>query len=210
MKCDIVADHIPEIVSGTLTTGVLADCKRHIAECEACGDALRGAQALAELRYRDTGDVPHGLFDRIRTDVVEDTGPTGGARFWLGSAFGGAVAATVFGLAITLGWVDPEPAVTSEVAEFVVAVDERRIMDLAIESEQALDGARISILLSGGVTLDGYDDRRELTWNTDIRAGVNKLSLPIRAINGQGGRMVVRLSHPDSEQVFLVNVRAGA
>jgi hypothetical protein len=210
MKCDIVADHIPEIVSGTLTTAVLAECKRHVAECEACGDALRGAQALAELRYRDTGDVPDGLFDRLQSDVIEDVAPNGGARFWLGSAFGGAVAATIFGLAIALGWVESEPTVAPEVAEFVVAVDERRVMDLAIESERALDGARISILLSGGVTLDGYDDRRELTWNTDIRAGVNKLSLPIRAINGQGGRMVVRLSHPDSEQVFLVNVKAGA
>lgn len=210
MKCDIVADHIPEIVSGALTTAVLAECKQHIAECEACSDALRGAQALAEIRYRDTGDVPAGLFDRIRNDVIEDAGQAGGGRFWLGSAFGGAVAATIFGLAISLGWVDTEPGVTPEVAEFIVAVDQRRVMDLAIESERALDGARISILLSGGVTLDGYDDRRELTWNTDIRAGVNKLSLPIRAINGQGGRMVVRLSHPDSEQVFLVNVRAGA
>lgn len=210
MKCDIVADHIPEIVAGTLSTAVLSDCKRHIAECEDCGHALLGAQALAELRYRDSGVMPDGLFDRVQADVIEDTGEHGGARFWLGSAFGGAVAATIFGLAIALGWIGSEPAATPEVAEFVVALDERRVMDLAIESERALDGARISILLSGGVTLDGYDDRRELTWNTDIRAGVNKLSLPIRAINGQGGRMVVRLSHPDSEQVFLVNVRTGA
>jgi hypothetical protein len=210
MKCDIVADHIPEIVSGTLTTAVLAECKQHIADCESCSDALRGAQALAELRYRDTGDVPAGLFDRMRSDVTEGSRQAGAGRFWLGSAFGGAVAATIFGLAITLGWIDSDPSAVPEVAEFIVAVDERRVMDLAIESERSLDDARISILLSGGVTLDGYDDRRELTWNTDIRAGVNKLSLPIRAINGQGGRMVVRLSHPDSEQVFLVNVRAGA
>ncbi len=210
MKCDIVADHIPEIVSGRLTTALLAECKKHIGECEDCGAALRGAHALAELKYRETGDVPAGLFDRIRADVVEDTVHGGGARFWLGSAFGGAIAASVFALALVFGWVGSEPALTPEVAEFVVGVDERRVMDLAIESERALDDARISILLSGGVTLDGYDDRRELTWNTDIRAGVNKLSLPIRAINGHGGRMVVRLSHPDSEQVFLVNVKAGA
>lgn len=210
MKCDIVADHIPDIVSGTLKTAVLAECKRHIADCEDCSDALRGAQALAELRYRDTGDMPDGLFDRRRADVGQVPSQGGGNRFWLGSAFGGAVAAALFGFAVLLGWFGPEPVQAPEVAEFVVAVDEPRVMDLAIESEQALDGARISILLSGGVTLDGFDDRRELSWNTDIHAGVNKLSLPIRAINGQGGRMVVRLSHPDSEQVFLVNVKAGA
>lgn len=210
MKCDIVADYIPEIVAGSLTTAVLAECKRHIADCDECGQALRGAQGLAELTYRETGDMPEGLFERIQAEVLDDAGAGDGKRFWLGSAFGGAIAATVFGVAIAFGWVGSEPAVSPEVAEFVVAVDERRVMDLAIESERALEGASISILLSGGVTLDGYDDRRELTWNTDIRAGVNKLSLPIRAINGQGGRMVVRLSHPDSEQVFLVNVRAGA
>lgn len=210
MNCDIVAESIPDIVAGRLSSEALVDCKRHIAECGECSSALRGAQALAELKFREAGDVPDGLLERMSAEAAGDAAGSGTQRFWLGSVFGGVVAAAVFGLALMLGWVGSTPTAAPEVAEFVVGLDERRVMDLAIESERPLANAKISIMLSGGVTLDGFDDRRELTWNTDIRAGVNKLSLPIRAINAQGGRMVVRLTHPDSEQVFLVNVRPGA
>jgi hypothetical protein len=36
--------------------------------------------------------------------------------------------------------------------------------------------------------------------------GVNKLSLPLLASGIGGGQMVVRLSHPDSEQMFVINL----
>lgn len=95
-------------------------------------------------------------------------------------------------------------------AEFVVTLGEPRNMDIAIETGMPLDGASISVLLSGGVELDGYDDRRELTWTTDLEAGINRLSLPVVAIDPAGGKMVVRLDHPDSEQVFVVRLKTKA
>jgi len=79
-------------------------------------------------------------------------------------------------------------------------------MHLAIETEQALPGAEISILLSGAVEIDGTGGRRELSWIDNLDAGVNKLSLPLLASGDGGGRMIVRLSHPDSEQLFVIEL----
>ncbi len=36
---------------------------------------------------------------------------------------------------------------------------------------------------------------------------MNQLTLPVRAIGERGGQMVVRLSHPDSEQIFVVQLK---
>ncbi len=55
--------------------------------------------------------------------------------------------------------------------------------------------------------VDGYVDRHELSWTDDLEQGVNQLTLPIRAIGEHGGQMVVRLSHPDSEQIFVVQLK---
>jgi hypothetical protein len=40
-----------------------------------------------------------------------------------------------------------------------------------------------------------------------LQAGVNRLTLPVVAVDRTGGRMIVRLSHPHSEQVFVVRLK---
>ena len=97
-----------------------------------------------------------------------------------------------------------EPA--DAVPEFVVSLDEPRRMDLAFETDRVLEGAQITILLTGSVEIDGYGLRRELSWTEDLEAGVNRLSLPVLANGFDGGQVVVRLSHPHSEQVFVVRL----
>jgi len=174
-------------------------------------DTRRATEALELLKSQDTGDVPVWLFDRISAEIV--TAPSRRVtdrRFWQGAGFGGIVAASMFAIALMTGW-DPQPTPEgTNIAEFVVMVGEPRHMDIAIETDRALQGANITILLTGGVELDGYQDQRELTWTSDLDAGVNKLSLPVVAIDQSGGQMVVRLSHPDSEQVFVVQLKTSA
>lgn len=171
-------------------------------------EAMRGAEALALLKNRETGEVPDGLFEKVEakldnSDRQRHTSP----RFWLGTTLGGAIAASLFAVALTLGWIVLPDTNTSDAAEFVVALSEPRNLDIAIETDRPLLGANISIFLAGGVELDGYGDRRELTWTSDLDAGVNRISLPIIAVDAVGGQMVVRLSHPDSDQVFVVRLK---
>lgn len=172
-------------------------------------DAAHGAEALARLRDRDIGSTPDDLFDKLSSRLVETSGQdNAGRRFWLGTGFGGAIAASLFAFALALGWIGPSASDSPEIAEFIVALSEPRMMDIAIETDRPLQGASISILLSGGIELDGYGDQRELIWRSDLKSGINRLSLPVVAVNQAGGRMVVRLSHPQSEQVFVVRLKA--
>jgi hypothetical protein len=39
-----------------------------------------------------------------------------------------------------------------------------------------------------------------------LEAGVNRLSLPVLASGLNGGQMIVRMTHPMSEQVFVINL----
>ena len=211
MNCECMAGNITGLIAGNLSSAQTAECKRHLARCPECTSALRGAEALALLKARDTGDVPPGLFDNVLNSLDTGRQPRHtGQRFWLGTGFGGAIAASLFAVALALGWIGAPDVYSPDVAEFQVALGEPRTMDLAIETNRPLQGARISILLAGGVELEGYGVQRELSWTSDLKAGVNRLSLPIVAVDRDGGRVVVRLSHPESEQLFIVRLRTSA
>ena len=60
----------------------------------------------------------------------------------------------------------------------------------------------------GDVEIEGYGMQRELTWSENLDAGVNRLSLPVLANGLNGGQMIVRMAHPMSEQVFVINLPA--
>jgi hypothetical protein len=169
-------------------------------------DAQRGSEALMELRRREIDGPADELFDRIVTTATNDSHRVSNQRFWMGTAFGGAVAASLFAIAFFFGWTDSKQNPTESTAEFVVALGEPRQMNLAFETDRQLYGATISILLSGDVEIDGYGIQRELTWSEDLDAGVNRLTLPVLANGIDGGKMIVRMTHPLSEQIFVINL----
>jgi len=181
-------------------------CMNHIATCEECADALQGAIAMQTVHSQHAESAPEGMFERVMSRTLAATErQAAGQRFWLGAGFGGAIAASLLAVAFALGMLAiPEQP---DVAEFYVSMDESRPMHVAIEADRPLANATISILLSGDVEIEGFGDRRELSWTDDLNAGTNKLTLPMRAVGVEGGQMVVRLSHPDSEQLFVVQLR---
>lgn len=170
-------------------------------------EAQRGKAALMELRDRETESPSDELFQRVVATTTESSNDQGSSkRFWMGTAFGGAVAASLFAIAFSLGWTGGEQEPAESTAEFIVALGEPRQMNLAFETDRPLDGATISILLSGDVEIEGYGVQRELTWSENLDAGVNRLSLPVLASSLNGGQMIVRMTHPMSEQVFVINL----
>lgn len=213
MNCENILDIIQLRASESIGEDEIRKYMEHIAKCGDCRSALRGADALRLLKNRPHGEVPDDLFGELTTAAIKKTAPekTKYRGFWLGTSVGGMVAATFFALALNLGWFDSstisEPIGESHGAEFIVALYEPRQMSIAIETDRPLAGASISIVLSGDVEIRGFTGQREMTWDEDLDAGLNRLSLPIYATGVAGGQIVVRLDHPLSEKVFVINLR---
>lgn len=208
MNCESVSAQIAEIAARTLPQADLSACMNHISTCSECSDALRGAEALAALRAREIGTTPGQAFETVVRETTRVSLEHGmQRRFWLGAGFGGLIAASLFAAALSLGWLGNTSTNEPEIAEFLVALNEPRQMDIAIETNRPLEGATISIYLSGNVELDGFAGRREISWAEDLDAGVNRLSLPVIALDDDGGQIVVRLSHPLSSRVFVINLQ---
>ena len=207
MKCESLAEKLTPLAMGELPEDQRSACMNHIAGCRSCETAWEGTLAMHSIRDQNVGPTPAHLFEQLMHRAIKGSRSISlGPKFWLGTGFGGAIAASLLAAALALGLLVSPSGDQTRPAVFLVALDEPRLMHIAIEADSPLPGARISILLSGEVRLDGYGDRRELSWNDDLDAGTNKLSLPVVASGENGGQVIVRLSHPDSEQLFVVRL----
>ena len=208
MNCESVAEQIRALAEGSLDDEQRIACKNHIATCQDCADALRGVRAMLVVRDQATIPGSERVFNRVMSKAGYDPQQQASRKgFWLGAGFSGAIAASLLTVAFVLGLLGSPAVEAPQAAEFFVSTQEVRPMNIAIEADRPLEGAQISILLSGDVEVDGFVDRHELSWTDDLEPGVNQLTLPIRAIGERGGQMVVRLSHPDSEQIFVVQLK---
>jgi len=212
MDCHDVFEIISSRESDSIDESEIRVYMEHIAECDECRNAMRGADALRVLKNRHLVADPDELFANVMATVTRPRvkGQARNKGFWLGTSVGSVVAAGLFALALTFGWFDEFATNIPLTPEFVVALGEPRQMDIAIETDRPLVGASISILLAGDIEIDGYKGQRELSWQADLEAGVNRLSLPVYAIGIDGGQVVVRLTHPLSEKVFVIKLRTDA
>jgi hypothetical protein len=81
-----------------------------------------------------------------------------------------------------------------------------RKVDLVFNSPQHIQQATLRIELPVGVTLNGYAQRRVLQWQTELKQGSNRLSLPLIAKGNVGGTLTASISHEGKTRTFKVNI----
>jgi hypothetical protein len=117
---------------------------------------------------------------------------------WIGVAVGAAVAIVL----MLMLW----PPVMTREPGITLALNEMRDIDVLIDSERALDDATIRIVATGSVVLDGFDNEREIDWQTHLARGSNMLSLPVLARSTGAGQLVAVIEHEGRTRRVTVNL----
>jgi hypothetical protein len=218
MNCEDIGNLLDNREILKLTPDQQSAVSEHLRGCERCNSEWRAVRALWEVATVPTPAPRAQLFSetmRLATSLAEYRGgqPAGGRppSFWLGAGLGGALAA---GIVIAIMGGNPVSQSTQQTLagtatstpSITIALNEPRDVDVAISSAAALTGAQIRVVLTGGVRLAGYRDRSVVSWQTDLDAGVNRLTLPVLAINPGGGQVLVEVEHSSKRQIFVVNV----
>jgi hypothetical protein len=219
--CKTARSQLDDLLHGALPQAESRAIERHIEGCTACAAArAEAASLLAALRAMPVPEMRAGFAQAaLAAAVAQDAGrkqatvpaprearrrsrrpgfaPWRGFAPWLGIA-AGAVAA---GLLVVSLWGLPREIVTppggdaQQPAEFTMTLYEPREIAIAIDAEQPMPGARLTVRVDGGIELVGFGDTRELSWEADLDAGTNMLSLPVLAYSLEHGRLTALVEH---------------
>lgn len=209
MNCEDTRDKLYALGRGELPELERRQLFHHVGDCDDCQAVMQAVHGLRDLRRQPAEEPPPGLFERSMERARREGGTTERHDgFWRGAGIGAALAASLMVAVWSLGVVPESPA---PVTQPVVALSpgEPRDVNIAIDMDQRLAGAAITVQLTDGIEIDGYPGRRELSWTTDLEAGTNKLTLPVIASDTRGGALLVRVGHGGRERRFTVELPVG-
>jgi len=207
MECTTVIDRLIEAED----SGNDLEFRRlsaHLAHCESCRDEWRGAQALRGVRRRPASEPRAGFFaEVIATSTRTPARGSGKKHFWAGTAVGGLLAACIAVAIVTLGIFDQQPPSASTPPVVTMALGDQQDVNIAIDAERDLTGTTINVTLSEGFEIAGFAGQRTLSWVADLDRGVNKLTLPVAALDTVDGELVVRLEHEGTTREFRLALK---
>lgn len=212
MNCQRAVD----LLTGAVNDATAAErrlAREHANDCADCRRAVRSVHALRLTSLESVPQPGPALFDRVMSRATHTAPVMSDSRrpFWLGLGTGAALAAGIAVLAMVFFVSLPGGGLSpSTTPELELAVNVPKNVDISLATAEALVDAEIHVTLKGAVGLDGYADQRELTWRTNLDAGVNQLTLPIVATGANGGQVMVEVAHEGKLRTFLVDIRARA
>jgi hypothetical protein len=165
-------------------------------------------QAL--LRDCPVPEASEGFFDQALVRATHE-GSRRQRNRWLMTGFGSAVAA---GLVLWMvgGFLLPMqelPAADPAIPGITMTLEEPRTINLVFASAEPLDAATLTVLLPEGIEMSGFPGQREVTWETSLRAGNNRLPLKLIATSPVGGEVLATLRHDDRGRTFRLRVDVG-
>ena len=127
---------------------------------------------------------------------------------WLLTGFGSALAAglAIWFMAGVLMTTPDLPQADMPIPEVTIALEEPKTINLVFASATALDAAVLTVTLPDGIELAGFPGQKEITWETSLVAGKNRLPLKLIALTPAGGELLARLEHNDRDREFRLRV----
>jgi hypothetical protein len=211
MKCERALEliHRSEIDADSLELGFARD---HVNACEDCQAA---AESIRWLRHEAESRVPvprPGAADRaIRNAITRGEAASRNRtevsrRPFFGGILVGAAMAAAAAYAVVFMLPRTAPMPSTVTPQISMAANEQRDISIALAAENRLEGAEIRVVLNGSIELSGFAGQKELRWLTDLDAGANQLTLPIVAVGGDGGQLLVEVTHGQKFRRFLVDI----
>ena len=211
MNCREFNLNIDDYIENSLNDKLAQAARAHIEACTACRhrfeNRLQMKKSLAEMpipKMRD-GFADQAIHSATQPeDASRHSKSSPKFRWAFGAGFATAVAA---GFAVWF-FVNTFSDNKQDLQALNIQLHELKTVKILFESPQPMNNAKVSLLLSENIAIDGYTDKRMLTWSTKLKAGKNVLTLPVRALGVGNGELVTRVEFGGKSKLirFSVNV----
>lgn len=204
MNCKQLEQKLDDYLDGELPAAQARELTSHADHCEHCQSVLAKVQDLQQaLQTLPIPPIPDNYaeqqFQRLWAEQKFETRKKGFRHL-----FHPALAAALL-MGILLGggmmqWLSSSaPSFSSQ--PVTVSLHDTREVRFVVNARNDLQGARVTLRIPEHMELQGYPGRYELTWTTNLKAGANLLSLPLRAADLGSGEVVMMVDSPGGRLV---------
>lgn len=150
------------------------------------------------------------LDERARRSAQSKHRPHQSTRRLTG-VIGGAIAAGVLAWLVFPVFTDaPGTPPRSSAPEVVnIALARPETIHLLFSTSEALENAKLTVVLPPGVELAGFPGQREISWHTSLAPGRNLLPLELLAVGPAGGELLAYLEHGTRDKAFRLQLKIG-
>ena len=167
-----------------LSQDELLGLQGHLESCPRCGSYDRQMQAVVaclkglsapagdDLKSERVEQLLEHAYHRYRTAAR-------GRQALVATLLAGFIGGTLFWAAVSHISVDSSYPVISHAQTIFLPTEGVKNISLAIDSDRAVSAVTFTIELPAGVELDGYPGQSRLSWQGQLQAGLNRLTLPL-------------------------------
>jgi hypothetical protein len=202
MECRDLALRLDDSLDGRLDALQRKSVQEHLGRCPDCRQLHEHAVAVRDAVRKLSPPAPHpGFMDQALSRATRTAASAAWPR--RRAVLGMALAASlVLGVAVgAFLTARPDPVQT-----VALTIDRPETVRLMFNSAKPLKAATLSLALPENVELVGYGDRRELSWQTDLREGGNLMQLPLIVRGATKQELVASLSHGGSSKTFRLKI----
>lgn len=204
MKCHTTTNLLQQFIDGSLSATDAELVSSHQKECANCRQEYQDALYVIEtLKDFSVPPASAGFADRVIKGATKPELPSN--KSVLPYIASGIAASFIFLFILASAFFNPD--LKNQSAPIVLIGNEIKTIKVAIESARTVDGIKMTIDLSDNLEISGYQNQRNISWNTRLEKGTNIIALPISAIAQGEGEITARVRLQDSEKIYKIRTR---
>jgi len=208
MNCNGVQKCIDDMLDGELSASEHEAMAMHMVDCPTCLE-LHGVSLdlLIRLRNIPAPEPRRGYEDRMLRFL--DKHKSNGQRhhhYWFVSGFTTAAVA-IISLWLVLSTDIMLPTNPQSTVTIQLAPHQEHKINLVFNSPVAIKQASLRLQLPPNLEISGYKNRRQLEWAADLKAGANRLALPLIATGTMNGTIQASITHGGKTRTFEITVQ---
>lgn len=213
MNCTDIEKYIDTYLDNELGEKALYEFNQHLTSCKSCAAQVANAESvLSGLQQMvvpsPSADFEQRVFSKVRQQYKDKPENSSFFRFTTGFA-----TAAVAGLAILFVATVYQPLQIPDQNRFHgevidVSIKQANTIRLVFDAEKDLELVNLTIELPVNMELDGYPDRKTISWTTSLVKGQNVLALPVIAIDPGQGELIAQLNYGDKRKEFRILLKS--
>ena len=203
MNCEKIQSLLNDYIDDSLPV-LHAEVVSHCHTCENCARQLESLRLQKEaVKSLPVPPASAGFEKRVIATAIQEGRTAQSFQNKSGHFYKFATAAMISALVLWLGLFNDTETGKNDL--YLVTVGgEVRTIKVAIDSEQALDMVNMRVELSDNLELEGFGNKKQISWTTGLHEGVNVISLPIIGIAQGRGDITTRIRLNGKEKVMRI------